>query len=379
MKVLVISPQPWDHIKISKHHYARTLAELGHDVLFLEPPVRELTRPAVNEILPNGKLTTLTYSAPFFLSLRFHLPRLYSFLMRRLIRRLLSTLKFSPDITWCFDSSMFPDLSIFDSAGTIYHPVDPISTPISFMPTKSAGLVVCPSSTIVNTILEQTGITAFQINHGLGRFFEIAAKQRLECMTTDGVWGDSKLAAGQINIGYAGNLVHPNLNTDVILKVVSDNPHVRFHFWGSGDDSKLWFAERLRELKNVVLYGKVDEPVLVDGYAGMDAFLLTYLHGGYDKSNSHKVIEYLSTGKVVFSSKLDQYADRPDLLEMCATEDDSDLPTLVSQSLTRLGELNSPERQLARIRFALDNTYHRHVSNVLGMLEERSGNQTKSC
>ena len=37
MKVLLISPQHWGTMRVTKHHYAIELAKLGHEVFFLEP------------------------------------------------------------------------------------------------------------------------------------------------------------------------------------------------------------------------------------------------------------------------------------------------------------------------------------------------------
>ena len=39
MKVLLISPQHWGTMRVTKHHYAIELTKLGHEVLFLEPTV----------------------------------------------------------------------------------------------------------------------------------------------------------------------------------------------------------------------------------------------------------------------------------------------------------------------------------------------------
>ena len=48
--ILLISPQPWNHVRISKHHYAEALA--GHNnVLFLEPPRREAFAPIHQALL----------------------------------------------------------------------------------------------------------------------------------------------------------------------------------------------------------------------------------------------------------------------------------------------------------------------------------------
>lgn len=36
--ILIISPEPWGKMMISKHHYALELAKLGNEVYFLNPP-----------------------------------------------------------------------------------------------------------------------------------------------------------------------------------------------------------------------------------------------------------------------------------------------------------------------------------------------------
>ena len=36
--ILLISPEAWEHIFVSKHHYATHLATLGNKVFFLDPP-----------------------------------------------------------------------------------------------------------------------------------------------------------------------------------------------------------------------------------------------------------------------------------------------------------------------------------------------------
>jgi hypothetical protein len=41
--ILVISPNNWGTMHISKHHYAIELARLGNSVYFLNPPNQEIT------------------------------------------------------------------------------------------------------------------------------------------------------------------------------------------------------------------------------------------------------------------------------------------------------------------------------------------------
>ncbi len=51
-KILVISPESYDHIPVSKHHFSSVLAQLGNKVFFLNPP-SETNRVVADEQYPN--------------------------------------------------------------------------------------------------------------------------------------------------------------------------------------------------------------------------------------------------------------------------------------------------------------------------------------
>ena len=117
---------------------------------------------------------------------------------------------------------------------------------------------------------------------------------------------------------------------------------------------------------NVVLHGQVSSERLADEIQDMDCFILSYARDvtESDRSNSHKILEYLSTGKVVVSSRISSYAERENLMLMAPGDDDSVLPALLKDALQRLDELNAPEHQMARRRFALDNTYEKQIDRI---------------
>ena len=54
-RILIISPEPWDHIPVSKHHYARKLAKLGNRVYFLNPPGQQ------NSLREDGGVVVVDY------------------------------------------------------------------------------------------------------------------------------------------------------------------------------------------------------------------------------------------------------------------------------------------------------------------------------
>ena len=62
-KVLVLSPQSWGKMRISKHHYALKLAALGNEVCFVNPP---LDRSHAADVKWEDGVQVLSYPRPFF-------------------------------------------------------------------------------------------------------------------------------------------------------------------------------------------------------------------------------------------------------------------------------------------------------------------------
>ena len=151
--------------------------------------------------------------------------------------------------------------------------------------------------------------SAHFVNHGLAVPFEAIARERLT---------ETYVANKPLQAGYAGNLVRPPVNRKIIREIISQNPQVIFHFWGpcsidSNSDPQSQvianFIAWLQQRKNVRLHGPVDPTTLASAMRKMDLFFLSYsLHPTEsDRSNSHKLLEYLSTGRVVVSSQFDTY------------------------------------------------------------------------
>jgi hypothetical protein len=101
----------------------------------------------------------------------------------------------------------------------------------------------------------------------------------------------------------------------------------------------------------------------------MDAFLICYdiLKDQCHGTNYHKVMEYLSTGKVIVSNNITTYSTLPNLIEMTASRtQNNDLPTLFKQVVSNLQHYNQPNFIKLRQEFALSNLY----SNKIGEIEK---------
>ena len=109
--ILIISPESWSHIWVSKHHYARTLASMGAQVVFANPPKNQW-RLQKSE---NDKLQILDY--PKFIT---GLRKFPSWISQRLIKKKLIQIEAYCDLTfdiiWSFDNSVFFDFTLFHSS-----------------------------------------------------------------------------------------------------------------------------------------------------------------------------------------------------------------------------------------------------------------------
>ena len=365
-KVLLISPQPWDHIRLSKHHYALELARQGNEVFFLDPPAADVKRGIVTEAVEGvPRLTVVRYSLPVPPAVRIHARPMFDLLFRRriaAIRQIVGAI----DVVWCFEFNLFSDLGVFGAKLKLFHPVDPLSSSSHVDVGRSADLIISVSEQILAS-LGEVPVPRVLIEHGLSSAFADNAS-RADV--------SARRQPGRPRVGYAGNLTRPPLNREVLKRMVSELPDADFHFWGPREiapeltvrfaDETRDFIRFLESMPNVVLHGSVPSERLANEIQDMDCFVLSYSRHATesDRSNSHKILEYLSTGKVVVSSRISSYAGRENLLRMAPGEDDSVLPPILRDTVDRLDELNSPERQRARIDFALDNTYEKQLDRI---------------
>lgn len=358
---IIVSPQPWNHIAISKHHYAMELANRGHQVLFLNPPAT-LDVPFVVHPTDHPNIRSVEYRQPWFYRTRFHWRGLYDVFMNRHIQNLVLQTGFHPDVAWCFDFNLFSDLKAFGARQSIFNPVDPLSAPHHTSFAKTADLVLTVSNTIAESIRPVRSDVRV-IGHGLSAAFASHAQHRLSRL-------DSSIGS-PIRVGYAGNLMRKPLNRAVLKRIVEDHPSIDFHFWGPYNTEHVdteagAFIRFLQACENVRLHGSIPPQQLADEIQSMDAFLLVYGldEAESDRSNSHKLLEYLSTGKVVVSSRIGHYEGRSDLLQMPNSGDDDDIPDLFRTVIQQLDRHNEPQASRVRIEYALQHTYAHLVDQI---------------
>lgn len=361
--ILIISPERWGKLYVSKHHYALELARRGNEVFFLNPP--RMTEPISIDIQEVEKnLRTIDYRLiirgsnrlPMVLRKRFH---------KNLANRIIESIKRSIDITWSFDPSSFQYLPAFGSQINIFHPVDVHKPRFEKTIAKYADLILATS----DRILERYRCfdkPKFKINHGLADYFLLSKSNHYDFIKHP----------RRINVGYVGNLHYQYLDTTILEQIITHNPDVDFYFIGPYEKSNIGrkkfnstFIELLTILTNTYLVGEVASKDL-PGYLGdFDLFLLCYTgdRNISEMANPHKILEFLSTGRVVVSHYIDEYRNQDHII--CMGRRNSDLPELFSDVINKLDYYNDKNKLKERISMARNNTYDRQLNRIESILE----------
>lgn len=374
--ILLISPEQWGTMFISKHHYAIELAKLGNSVYFISSPKNSwhIKKPKIEiEKSEIENLFIIQYSLFFPYNIKFHFFPLYKILMRLHIQLLKRKVKKPFDIIWSFDfGNSFP-LSFFKNSLKIFHPVDdPKSSVWAIQAAESANIIL----SVTNEILEKykfLNVPSYFINHGISSNF----------LKLNGL---DHPANNPIKVGYSGNLLRKDIDYIILCRIIKANPDIRFHFWGSylsshsnfggSDIQKINdFINELRNLQNVILHGPIPSESLAVELIQCDAFIICYdiKRDPSNGTNYHKAMEYLSTGKVLISNNITTYKGIPGLIEMVdSRENNAELPELFKKIINNIAFYNSTEFQKKRIEYARNNSYSNNILKIdeaLSLLE----------
>jgi len=376
-RYLLISPQAWGKMFVSKHHYAIALAANANNVYFLQPPVRSnsiFSKIEVKAIIEYEGICLITYHIPSFIyKLRFHFRPIYDLYISSVIFPKLNKLGFFDEI-WCFETNAYSSLKGLHSRRKLLFVVDQPTGENSLNLTSSVDAIASISDIILESY-QNEGKESILLNHGLGEMFaEVSSKKIL---------GNGYIKGSPIKVGYIGNLLIGEVLDRIILKkIIENSSEIEFHFWGTYEvnNSNIGvsmlpeveqFIMFLKSRTNVKLHGAIEPNKLVFEMQNVDAFLIAYaankdVNRG---SNSHKIIECLSTGKVVISSHISTYLKFPGILQMVDEQSNERLPLLFKQVIGNLEEFNRADNANLRIQFSLDNTYKRNITKIENFLK----------
>lgn len=353
--ILLISPEPWSAHSVSKHHYARLLAQRGHHVLFLEPPDSRRHGLHLTPIPGNPGLEVIKTgrTAP---GLRF-MPALFRrALERSWLKRLERRIRKRVDVVWLFENSRFYDLRFAGDRLKIYHQVDINQTFHPAEAAKTATICFCTTDLIKEELLPHAD-RVHVIHHGLqqsGSAAELSEEHRL------------RFGGSGPHLLYAGNLAMAYLDVELLAAVAKDNPDATLHLVG-GAPADAPLRRALFNQPNVVWWGQMPSTTIPALLEQADILLVTYLERHWrDQANPHKLMEYLGSGKVVVATYTHQYRSERSLLAM--SDLGGDYLTLLREVKANLDKWNSPDRQLRRKAFARENTYEKQLERIESLL-----------
>lgn len=372
--VLLLSPQHWGRMRISKHHYAEELARRGNRVYFVNPPAEERAfgRPEVrirDSEVPGVRVVDHRVSVPY--ALKFHARWAFRLAMWPHFRSIRRAIGERIDVLWSFDISHIYPLQFFPEARfRILHPVDEPTARDDWRGARGADVLFAVTREILAGYAA-AGVPRHFINHGLAApFLALAEDER------------PRQEPG-IRVGMSGNLLRPDIDRGTTLAIIREHPEVTFECWGNyeassdnlggGSDAASAFVAQLKRCPNVVLHGSVPTAELVDGYRRMDGFLIAYdvTKDPSRGTNYHKVMEFLASGSAIVSSNITTYANRPDLVQMVSERaHNHGLPALFRRVISDLSGQNSPALVRARKEYARDNTYARQVDRIEAALAQ---------
>ncbi len=270
------------------------------------------------------------------------------------IRPIMKVIRHQINIVWSFDAYRFQNLKLFNAQLCIYHPVDLFDTKLNLTCANTADVIISVSPSILRKYSVST-TPSFFVNHGLSPVF-LSPKS------------PTPTKAPRLKCGYVGNLTSFALHRTNFIHIIEQNPEIEFHLVGPfsashGKDKD--FVATVSSFQNTVLHDNQLPEAVAQLIQSMDLFVICYdtKQFGSVASNSHKILEYLSTGKVIVSSFIEAYSTLATGLFNMA-DSDSQLPQLFRATIDNIDRFNSFDLQMKRKAFASDHSYENQTNLI---------------
>jgi len=368
--VLIISPQRWDELPVSKHHYASELARNGHLVYFLEPQKSgmSLRRPILRqEVLESGhEISVVDWWLPLPYRLKFHAPWLYSRVAEECLRSILKVLPRPPDIVWDFDNTgMFTSYPSDLSVPKIWHLVDPPR----IGKYKGQDITLATSSGYLDQIHPSWRPTAL-VPHGLRREFADYAKRVIRRSTAL-----SPIVSDRPVVATFGNLSHEALDWETLQYAVHSNPSTIFLLigpsdWQHAESNARANFERVISHENVRIRGRMEADEIIAMIPKISAWFLCYKSGSsvVGGLTSHKVLEFLATGLPIAMTGQENETYR-EYIHVSEAGSRQDFSLSISDALREVQTPGADARARLRAKLALDYTYSNHLVRIQKLVQ----------
>ncbi len=344
--ILIVSPESWNHIFVSKHHYAIQLAKRGNVVFFLNPPSGYNTLTKTDFV----NLYSVTYSG-FPKGLRLYPEFLKRYFIKKIFDELQTLCSVKFDVVWSFDSSVFFDFSVLPlSVLKICHIVDHSQEFQLAIASRTADYCFCTSESIRMKLMTYN-VKAIKIQHGT--------------FMPEDVSPVKLKGSNSIKALYAGNLSIPYLDWNLLSEIIILNSHVDFILIGPFErtDEKLL---NLQAVSNCFFYGAVQAVDLQSYYASSDVLFVTYKEEfqATQLTNPHKMMEYLGSGKMIVATHTTEFEQHSNDGLFLMSNRNSDYLALFKKAIAELEYWNNNEIAERRRKIALDNTYDKQIERI---------------
>lgn len=354
--IFLISPEPWTHVFVSKHHYAIELAKRGNKVFFLNPPS------------PGKKVSIATsqYDNVFVVDYsvnvrgqRFMPAPLRRWFDRKIYETIQRQAGVKFDVIWNFENSRFYDLHFAPrDVLKIYHQVDLNQNFHPQVAARTADICFCTTELILSN-LKQFNLHSYKVHHGVSENAFIEKHQANNEVI------DRKKA---ITALYIGSLDMPYIDLDLAERLAKSFRDVNFFFVGPYKNEGEFF-QRMRNYGNCFFKGRVKSEELKKYTMQSDILLVFYKERYHkDQANPHKLMEYLASGKVIVATYTGEFKDTRELVVM--SQKNEDLPGLFQYAVEHLEDLNSCEQKQKRIEYARQHTYDKQLNKIESFIND---------
>ncbi len=362
--VLIVSPEPWDSLRVSKHHYATTLAARGSSVFFLNPPDASVDGISIQRVSESPGVSVV--SAPRVSpGLRFYPAVLRRWMERRWLSRLEKAAACRINVIWLFENSRFYDMRFGGSRLKIYHQVDLNQDFHAKAAAATADICLCTTDAIARR-LRAVRPDVHKVHHGTAIVDEVPGTLDLRPFQNGG-----------IHATCIGNLDSEYVDIAALANLARTYPHVTFHFVGTcGEASPL--RRECGAAANVTWWGKLPYTEIPALTSHSDVLLVAYRSDVFrdQLASPHKFMEYLLSGKAVVCSYTDEYKDKRHLVAMA--DPGQPLAEAFEHAITDLDHLNAPHRMAERRAFALDHCYENQLARIERIVLASTGRPLQS-
>jgi glycosyltransferase involved in cell wall biosynthesis len=308
------------------------------------------------ELSPNLSIIDFPNFIP---AIRFFPGIIRKYIFRLIYDRIQSFSGVSFHVLFSFENSRFFDLDFLpNNVLSIYFQVDENQRFNPERAARSADLVLAINDLIVKQ-LSRYRDRVHCLSHAFsGKFTDIALKM----YSGDLVYCKP---LGRLQAYYVGNLEHGFSDVDLIIALVHASKFVDFHFIGPYNSMGKIF-QAIGNQSNVIFHGRISSieiPRCLDS-----ADILFFAYRDDFLSSSHKVMEYLASGKAIVARNLDGYTDCKNLIY--STPKREEYIPLFHEICRNINNANSKLNVNRRIQYAMNNTYASRIKQIEILINE---------